>query len=128
MAQPYGPVTADDPLGFRIVALLLRLAKTVGIIGILWLGLWWVVSLFGMTACTAPLPQPENDRTFHLYVSLGRAGGHCDGYVKPWVGHTYHLVQTAGLVLAIVFLLLLIALVIARKIFDEKPEGPDLRA
>jgi hypothetical protein len=114
MAQPYGPVTTDDPLGFRIVALLLRLAKTVGIIGILWLGLWWVVSLFGMTACTAALPQPENGRTFHLIASGGRHHG-CNGYVKPWVGHSYHFMLTAGLILLIGFFALTLAFLIGRK-------------
>jgi len=127
MAEPYGPVTADDPLGFRITALLLRLGKMTGVAGVFWFGVWWVVGLFGMTACTAPQPQPENGRTFHIIASMGRRGT-CDGYVKPWVGHTYHFVETIGLVLLIGFFALAIALTIARKIFGEKPEGPDLRA
>src|ERR1700760_4964321 len=121
-------VTKSDPLGWGVVAFLLRVGKPVILLGVCWYFVWWTVGLFAMSACQSPHPQPELGRTFHLIATVGRIGPTCNGYVKPWVGHTFHFVQFGALVLLAAVFAMAVLVAVARKIFGEKPEGPDLRA
>ena len=114
--------TGDEQKPSKAVAFLVKLGTRVGVAGCFWYGVYFLSSLFGMAACTAPRPQPENGRTFHLVVYFpSKAGGHCDGFVKPWVGHTLHFVESAGLILLGAFSILVIAILIARSLADEWP-------
>lgn len=111
---------AQKPHGSKVVAVLMRIFKKLFAIGMVWFGIWWLSGLFAMTACTAPQPQPESGRTFHIIMQAKLL--HCDGYVKPWVGHAYHFIETVGLIVVIGFVVLTIAMLIARSITGEWPE------
>jgi len=118
--------TGDKPQpDSKVVALLVRIFKKLLWTFIAWYGIYFFVNIIGMGACTTPQPEPESGRTFHLVASVGRRGSHhCNGYVKPWIGHTYHFMQTSGLILLAIGAVLVVALLIARSITGEWPDPP----